>query len=358
MNQPEQEFSKWECQPEGSEANDMAEEASTSDEKIVDVLSKQQYEARTITSTADYEAMDGLQMLFQSAINRGHFLILSIMDNYVELNLRHSRNERRISFLMLLREKVNNIFNPLRNTVWIDDSASNYRFDIDHVASEVYELLQRNGHKDLLECIMRFMALCMGGEDTFIMPSYLSFIDLVDTLRISCQHTTVLQLEENKMQESSGNVESALCHLDSASKTSSLRIIDRNIASKNSLRKTWKRLGFYISPKGVTYTRNPDIYRVQISLSRGRRVSHNVPGLENALFLYDILLHLSESFDRNSLVEKGNYSCLKSMSMVEDVQNYFHKLLGKVHKQFSSDMHILSFEDVRRIDLHHPNTEL
>ena len=192
MNQPEQEFSKWECQPEGSEANDMAEEASTSDEKIVDVLSKQQYEARTITSTADYEAMDGLQMLFQSAINRGHFLILSIMDNYVELNLRHSRNERRISFLMLLREKVNNIFNPLRNTVWIDDSTSNYRFDIDHVASEVYELLQRNGHKDLLECIMRFMALCMGGEDTFIMPSYLSFIDLVDTLRISCQHTTVL----------------------------------------------------------------------------------------------------------------------------------------------------------------------
>ena len=80
----------------------------------------------------------------------------------------------------------------------------------------------------------------------------------------------------------------------------------------------------------MTYTRNPDIYRVQISLSRGRRVSHNVPGLENALFLYDILLHLSESFDRNSLVEKGNYSCLKSMSMVEDVQNYFHKLLGKV----------------------------
>jgi hypothetical protein len=277
------------------------------------------------------------------------------MDKYAEVNLRHCQDESRIRFLESLKVKVNNIFDPVRNTAWNNDYAPSYRFDFDHVASEVYELLQYNGNEDLLECIMVFMALCFGKDKTYT-SSYLSFIDLIDALRISNQHIIILESREKTMQEQASREESAQHHSESCSQccpdasAHTVQIAQRRRNQRNAFNHVWQKKGIQIPPRGVTFTRNPDIYRVQISLSKGRRVSHNVPGLENALFLYDVMLHFSESFNRDSLIDVGNYYCLKSLNMVEDEQNYSQKLFEKA-QQFSSVMQVLTIEDVERIEL-------
>ena len=318
--------------------------------KMVETVSRNCSIVETVLSiSTSANDNDGLDVLFTSATNRGKFLILTIMKKYTEINLRYCLDENRVKSLKLLEKKVDEIFGLICNAPWNDDYALSYRYDFDHVASEVYELLQSGGNYDLLDCILLFMALCVG-KDASCAPTYLSFIDLCDALRISNNHINILEMKVKSSVNSSEH-EKFLVSEQVAATADDLRScsLDEHILrrKKSTTNAFWRKLGLKTSPNGVTCTRNPEIYRVQISLRKGNRFSHNIAGLEDALFLYDILLHLSELFNEALFEEKSNYRHLNALGMVRDKAHYSQKLLEKVRQQFS-----LAEKDVNKIELY------
>ena len=297
---------------------------------------------------------DKLEILYSSATNAGKSSMIFTMMKYTEINLRHCKDENRIQLLESLRMKAKDIFEKGCNYDVI------YRYDLSHMASEVFELVQNGEDLELLGCVLLLKTLCLG-EETFTMSPSISFADLCGTLNICIQHIDILETKEKYSENSFSDKNSVPKEYDAASKTYDercLRRVSRNRtlqigrSSPNRLNSIWRRMGLDIIPKGVTSTRNPEIYRVQIGIRKGRRISHNVMGFKNAMFLYDILYHVSESFNEGLIMEKSNYNCLKSLGYVENEKEYSQKLLSCAHRLYFTT-NILSREEVRRVELYY-----
>jgi hypothetical protein len=316
----------------------------------------------------DRGSNNGMAVLLQSAIYRGKFLFLSIMNQYTEVTMRHCASKSRINLLDSLRKKVKSILNNIHDTPW-NHHEDNCRYDTDLIASEVFELLQDSENEELKDCTNHFIALCNGME-TFSASSYVSYMDLCNALGASHHHLGFCKAKEDRVAESKAIKDEAwegdlkILNLKRAYKDvfqnppNSEEIAKKTRGLKSPMNLMWSQMGFQTCPRGVTATRNPEIYRVQISLRKGQqRASHNVDGLENALFLYDILLILSDSFNQPPSIERGNYKSLTELNMITGVENYSLKFMEKVHyysnEQFKSKVPILSKVDVERIEQRH-----
>ena len=67
-----------------------------------------------------------------------------------------------------------------------------YRYDLSHMASEVFELVQNGEDLELLGCVLLLKTLCLG-EETFTTSPSISFADLYGTLNICIQHIDILE---------------------------------------------------------------------------------------------------------------------------------------------------------------------
>ena len=94
--------------------------------------------------------------------------------------------------------------------------------------------------------------------------------------------------------------------------------------------------GVLISPKGV-YPTKAGNYRVLLNTSSsGVKYSKNVPGVVNALWLYEIKILISDSpISIDSQLDKGNYDSLKRISACASHIDYRNQLLTKI-EEFSS----------------------
>ena len=296
-------------------------------------------------------------------LNRGTCLFLNIVLRYAEMLLRRNQDSGSLLLLETLRTKANDTLHSMCHVASSFALERSYRCDVNFVASDVFEAVQSDDSGDVLKITRVFIALVVDKSPS---SSYVSFMDLSDALITSNEQLKILE-DEEKAEKADGDdpdpdlsapivISSLLDDFRESYVTQHSRggILERprKVGGRASGDDAfWRKMGLKSPPFGVSCTGTPNVYRVQIWLRGGVKVSEFVVGLEEALFLYDCYILLKD-LNHIPSIDTGNYSTLKALGKVADKNDYSQKFEKFVFGCVSSKSSSIVTERDARIIMH------